>query len=110
MTLAEKTCVPCLGGVPPLTHHEFEPMLKQLNNWDVIDNCKLVKKFYFSNFIEAMELANKIAVIAEEQGHHPDLHIRWGELLVEIWTHKINGLSESDFILAAKIDCAQAAA
>ena len=104
MTLAEKTCVPCRGGVSPLTRAEFESMLAELDNWTVVDDRKLVKSFRFDNFVKPMELANKIAAIAEEQGHHPDLMVRWGELQVDLWTHKIDGLSESDFILAAKID------
>lgn len=104
MTLAEKTCVPCRGGLPPLTRKEFEPMLAELDNWQVVDERKLVKSFRFDNFARPMVLAARIAAIAEEQGHHPDLLIRWGELRVDLWTHKIDGLSESDFILAAKID------
>ena len=104
MGLAEKTCVPCRGGVPPLTPAQFEPMLAELDNWQVEDGRKLVKSFRFDNFTGAIELANRIAAVAEEQGHHPDLLVRWGELRVDLWTHKIDGLSESDFILAAKID------
>lgn len=104
MALAEKTCVPCRGGVPPLTRAQFEPLLAELDDWQVIDDRKIVKSFKFDNFIQAMGLANKIAEVAEEQGHHPDLLVRWGELRLDLWTHKIDGLSESDFILAAKID------
>ncbi len=104
MSLAEKTCVPCRGGVPPLTRCEFEPLLGELDEWQVVEDSRLVKSFKVGNFAEAMELANKIAAVAEEQGHHPDLLVRWGELRVDLWTHKVNGLTESDFILAAKID------
>jgi 4a-hydroxytetrahydrobiopterin dehydratase len=104
MTLADKTCVPCRGGIPPLTRDQFLPLLSELEGWEVLDDRKLAKNFLFKGFRKPMELANRIAELAEEQGHHPDLLIRWGELRVEIWTHKIDGLSESDFILAAKID------
>lgn len=104
MSLAEKTCVPCRGGVPPLTRLEFEPMLAQLKDWQVEDDRKLIKSFKLTNFRQALDLANKVGEIAEQQGHHPDLLVRWGELRIELWTHKVNGLTESDFILAAKID------
>ena len=104
MNLAEKTCVPCRGGVPPLTVAEFEPMLAELKDWHVEDDKKLSKTFKLKNFRQALDLANKVGEIAEQQGHHPDLFVAWGELRVELWTHKVSGLTESDFILAAKID------
>jgi 4a-hydroxytetrahydrobiopterin dehydratase len=104
MGLAEKTCVPCRGGVPPLTRPQFAPLLTELDNWQVIDESKLTKSYKFPNFKKSMDLAKKIADIAEEQNHHPDLLVRWGELRVELWTHAAGGLTESDFILAAKID------
>jgi 4a-hydroxytetrahydrobiopterin dehydratase len=104
MGLAEKTCVPCRGGVPPLSREQFEPLLAELEGWSVIEESRLEKSFKFNDFASAMHLANLIAEIAETQGHHPDLLVRWGELKVELWTHKVDGLTESDFILAAKID------
>jgi 4a-hydroxytetrahydrobiopterin dehydratase len=104
MSLSQKDCVPCRGGVPPLTHQEIEPLLAQLSGWQVKDGKKLVKSYKLQDFKEALTLANKIGALAEEQGHHPDLLVRWGELSIELWTHKIDGLTESDFILAAKID------
>lgn len=109
MGLAEKTCVPCRGGVPPLTRQQIEAMLPELEGWEVKEDKRLEKSFKFDDFAQAMRLANAIAEIAEHEGHHPDLLVRWGELKVELWTHKIDGLTESDFILAAKIDQARAA-
>lgn len=104
MSLAEKSCVPCRGGVPPLSANEFAPLLAELSGWQVENGKKLVKVIRLKNFAQALELANKVGAIAEDQGHHPDLVVRWGELKIELWTHKIDGLTESDFILAAKID------
>lgn len=103
MGLAEKTCTACHGGVPKLTAQECEPLLAELQGWQ-IEGGRLTKSYKFNNFASAMALANKIADLAEKQGHHPDLLVRWGELSIELWTHAIDGLSESDFILAAKID------
>lgn len=104
MALADKKCIPCRGGVPTLTESEIDPLIKELPEWQVIEGKKLYRSIKFKDFVQPMELANKIAAIAEEEGHHPDLIVRWGELVIEIWTHKVNGLTESDFILAAKID------
>lgn len=102
--LSEKTCVPCRGGVPPLTAEEIEPLFEELQDWEVINDKRLLKVYKFNDFKSALDLANKIGEIAEQEGHHPDLLVRWGELKIELWTHKIDGLTESDFILAAKID------
>ena len=105
MSLVSKTCIPCHGGIPPLEQNAVKTFLDELQSgWSVNDSGHLIKIYVFPNFISAMEYANKISVVAEEQGHHPDLTISWGKCIVEIWTHKINGLTESDFILAAKID------
>lgn len=91
--------------MPPLTREEFEPLLAQLSGWTFEEQDKhLRKQVKTKNFLESLALANKIGEVAEEQGHHPDLLVRWGELNIELWTHKIDGLSEADFILAAKID------
>ena len=106
--LASRECVPCRGGTPPLTRSEFEPLLAELQGWKVENDHKLQKTIKTKDFKEALELANKFGEIAEEQQHHPDLLVRWGELRVELWTHKIDGLSEADFILAAKFDKASA--
>jgi 4a-hydroxytetrahydrobiopterin dehydratase len=104
MKLSEKKCVPCSGGVPALQPDEISRLHSELKGWTVKDNKRLLKTFQFNDFMAAMKLADKIAVLAEEQGHHPDLLVRWGELKIELWTHKIDALTESDFILAAKID------
>jgi 4a-hydroxytetrahydrobiopterin dehydratase len=104
MGLSEKTCVPCRGGVPPLTAREIEPLAAQVQRWNVVNNHHVEKEFKFSDFKEALHFVNRVGEIAEEQGHHPDIFLAWGKARVTIWTHKIDGLTESDFILAAKID------
>ena len=102
--LSSRTCVPCKGGVPALNGEEIAPLLNQLTDWRVVDNHHLTKDYTFDDFVSALALVNKIADLAEEQGHHPDLLLTWGKVGIKIWTHKIDGLTESDFILAAKID------
>lgn len=103
--LLKKTCVPCQGGMPPLPREITEKLLVELgSNWTINDIGHLYKKYLFDNFMNAMVFADKIAELAEKEAHHPDLRIAWGACIVEIWTHKINGLTESDFILAAKIE------
>jgi len=102
--LADKTCVSCKGGVPPLTDDEIRPLADQVIDWKVIHNHHLEKEFKFADFKTALGFVNKVGAIAEEQAHHPDIYLAWGKAQVKIWTHKIDGLTESDFILAAKID------
>ncbi|MEO5929494.1 MAG: 4a-hydroxytetrahydrobiopterin dehydratase [Candidatus Kapaibacterium sp.] len=103
--LAEKECVPCRGGVPALTHEEIAPLRALLGGgWNVVDDHHLAKDFLFDDFLGALAFTNKVGALAESQGHHPDIHLAWGKAGMEIWTHKVNGLTESDFILAAKID------
>ena len=103
--LSEKKCIPCEGGVRPLEKKEIDKLLAELQNeWQVNELGHLYKKYKFPNFVKALDFANKIAAIAEQEVHHPDLNISWGVCNVEIWTHKINGLTENDFILAAKIE------
>ena len=102
--LAERQCVPCRGGVPPLTGAEIQPLAEQVPGWEVVDEHHLQKTCKFGNFREALEFVNRIGELAEEQGHHPDICFGWGKAEISIWTHKINGLTESDFVLAAKID------
>ena len=105
MKLTEKHCVPCEGGTPPLTPEQVAEYQKELPEaWDVLDNMKITKKFLFEDFKEAMAFVNKVAEIAEAEGHHPDMHVSYNKVLVELWTHAIHGLSDNDFILAAKID------
>ena len=103
-SLADRRCVPCLGGTPPLTPAEIQPLLRQIPGWEVEQDKKLVKSFRFKNFVEAVDFVNAITPVAEREGHHPDLYVRWGEVRVYLWTHKIDGLTESDFVMAAKID------
>ncbi len=103
--LASRDCVPCKGGVPPLKGDQIQGLLAELGHeWKVIDDHHLQKDFVVGNFAEALAFANRIGEIAEAQGHHPDLHVAWGRVGVTIWTHKIDGLTESDFVLAAKCE------
>jgi 4a-hydroxytetrahydrobiopterin dehydratase len=106
-TLAAESCVPCRGGVPPLKGESLVALLAELGDgWCVIDEHHLQKSYRFPDFAKALALTVKIGAIAEREGHHPDLLLRWGELRVEIWTHAIDGLTRSDFVLAAKIEAA----
>ena len=103
--LATKTCVPCKGGIPPLGSTEIATLLSELDSdWEVIAEHHLQKQFKFPDFRTALDFTNQVGAIAEEQGHHPDIYLAWGRVEITIWTHKIDGLHESDFILAAKID------
>ncbi len=102
--LANKTCIPCAGGTPPLAPNKVDEFLAQLDGWTIERDHHLTKTFTFPDFAKALETVNRIGEIAERQGHHPDLHLAWGLVRIELWTHKINGLTESDFILAAKVD------
>jgi len=102
--LAKRSCVPCKGGVPPLEGEELANLLRQVRGWKVVEGHHLEKSYSFSDFVSALEFVKSIGAVAEEQGHHPDILLRWGKVTVTIWTHKIDGLTESDFILAAKID------
>jgi 4a-hydroxytetrahydrobiopterin dehydratase len=102
--LAEKSCVSCHGGVPPLTSEQIAVLLPDVQGWNVVDNHHLVKNYKFRNFTEALGFVNRVGAIADEQNHHPDISLAWGKVKIEIWTHKINGLTESDFIFAAKVD------
>ncbi len=102
--LAEKHCVPCRGGVPRLEGAEIEPLLRQLEGWEVVDAHHLSKEYKFPNFAAALAFVNCVGAVAEAEGHHPDLSFGWGYARVQIYTHAIDGLTESDFILAAKID------
>ena len=95
---------------PPLTPAEIAPLLAQLDGWEVAGEKRLLRTYPVKNFAEALALANAIGDVAEEQAHHPDLYVAWGRVRVEVWTHKIDGLTESDFVFAAKCDRAYAAA
>jgi 4a-hydroxytetrahydrobiopterin dehydratase len=103
--LASRDCVPCRGGVPPLTPDASEALLAKLGDeWEVVDNHHLEKSYAFDDFKHALAFTNRVGELAEDQGHHPDIHLAWGRVKLTIWTHKIDGLTESDFILAAKAD------
>ena len=102
--LASRACIPCRGGVPPLKGEEITKLLGELNAWSVVSEHHLIKVFKLRDFKEAHTFVNRIGELAEEQGHHPDICFGWGRVEITIWTHKIDGLTESDFILAAKID------
>jgi 4a-hydroxytetrahydrobiopterin dehydratase len=102
--LASKTCVPCRGGVPPLAGEELAKLSREVPKWKVVDNHHITRNFEVPDFAQALAFVNKVGAIAEEQGHHPDIFLTWGKADITTWTHKINGLTESDFILAAKID------
>ena len=109
MNLADKQCIPCRGGVPPLEDSRARELLAELSdNWTLDDKGHLAREFKFGNFVDALAFANRVGEIAEEQSHHPDLYVAWGKCRIEIWTHKIGGLTESDFYLAAKISRAAA--
>ncbi len=102
--LADRACVPCKGGIPPLTPEEIEPLLERVEGWNALDGHHLSKMYRFRNFVDALAFVNRVGDVAEEQFHHPDLYLSWGKVRVDIWTHKIDGLTESDFVFAAKCD------
>lgn len=102
--LSERHCVPCHGGVPRLEGEEISKLMGELRGWDVIDEHHLAKRYEFANFKEALDFVNRAGEVAEGEGHHPDIAFGWGYVEMKIYTHAIDGLSESDFILAAKLD------
>ncbi len=102
--LSERECVPCRGGVPPLRGDEIKKLIEQLDEWEAVEEHHLKKSYEFKDFRESLVFVNRVGALAEEQGHHPDICFGWGRAEITIWTHKIDGLTESDFILAAKID------
>ena len=102
--LASKTCVPCRGGVPPLKGSQLAALAAQVPQWQIVNEHHITRNFAFPDFRQALDFVNRVGAIAEEQGHHPDILLTWGRAEITTWTHKIDGLTESDFILAAKID------
>jgi len=104
MALADEHCVPCRGGVPPLEGEPLERFAQQVPGWQMAGGHHLARTFAFPDFRAALGFVNQVGALAEQEGHHPDLYLSWGKVEVRIWTHKIDGLTESDFILAAKID------
>jgi|SRR5581483_2600481 len=104
LKLVEKHCIPCRGGVPPLQGEELRSYADQLPEWKVTDGHHITRTFLFPDFKQALNFVNRVGAVAEAEGHHPDILLTWGKAEVKTYTHKIDGLTESDFILAAKID------
>ena len=105
MGLAEQQCVPCKGGVAPLSGEKLTKLVKELGGgWRVVRGHHLEKEFEFADFREALDFTNQIGELAEAQGHHPDIYLTWGKVKLDVWTHKIDGLTDSDFVFAAKTD------
>jgi 4a-hydroxytetrahydrobiopterin dehydratase len=102
--LTQKHCVPCRGGVPPLSAGEMIPLIDELHGWEVIQTHHLTKNYSFPDFMTGLRFVNRVGALAEEEGHHPDVYLTWGQVSIQVYTHKIDGLTESDFVLAAKID------
>ena len=104
-SLANEKCIPCHGGVPALQGEELAALARELGaEWRVVEEHHLEREFRFPDFAQALAFTNKVGAIAEEEGHHPDLYLAWGKVRVTIWTHKVDGLTRSDFVLAAKIE------
>jgi len=104
-SLANEKCIPCRGGVPALKGEELAALARELGaEWRVVDEHHLEREFRFPDFGQALAFTNKVGAIAEEEGHHPDIYLAWGKVRVTIWTHKVDGLTRSDFVLAAKIE------
>ena len=104
MSLTEKHCTPCRGGIPPLKGDELRKFQGQVTGWQVLEEHHLFKTCAFPDFRTALAFVNRVGELAEAEGHHPDICLGWGRVDIKIWTHKVDGLTESDFILAAKID------
>lgn len=104
MDLLAKKCVACEGGMPPMTADEANKYTAEVLGWELLAGKKIRKEYTFKDFKEAMAFVNKIAAVAESERHHPDISIFWNKVKLELWTHAVNGLSENDFIMAAKID------
>lgn len=102
--LASKQCVPCTGGVPPLDVNQRAELFKQLHGWTIERGHHLTKTYTFPDFAQGLAFVNRVGAMADQQGHHPDIFLTWGKVRVDIWTHKIDGLTESDFVFAAKTD------
>ncbi len=106
--LAKLECVPCSGGVPPLKGKELEDLLEKLGGgWRVVDGHHLEKEYSFRNFRDALAFTVRVGEMADAQGHHPDIYLAWGKVTLTVWTHRIDGLTESDFVFAAKADALQ---
>jgi 4a-hydroxytetrahydrobiopterin dehydratase len=105
MNLGQKKCQPCEGGVPPLDLKEIKELKLHIkDDWEISENKKLIKEYSFVNYRHTMDFVNKVSALAEEEGHHPVMHVFYGRVVIELWTHAIDGLSENDFIMAYKVD------
>jgi len=102
--LAARHCVPCKGGSPKLGLQEIEALAPQVPGWRAVDGHHLERRFRFGDFAQALAFVNRVGALAEAEGHHPDIRLGWGYATLTLWTHKLDGLSEADFVLAAKID------
>jgi 4a-hydroxytetrahydrobiopterin dehydratase len=102
--LASQTCVPCRGGVPPMKGRELQRILQLVPEWKAVNEHHITRAFTFPDFKQALDFVNRVGEVAEHQGHHPDILLTWGKAEITMWTHKIDGLTHSDFIMAAKID------
>jgi 4a-hydroxytetrahydrobiopterin dehydratase len=103
--LTDKKCKPCEGGVDPLKGDALTGLAKQISNdWNIVDEHHLEKTYEFDDFKQALDFTNRVGEVAENEGHHPDIYLTWGKVELKVWTHKIDGLTESDFIFAAKAD------
>jgi 4a-hydroxytetrahydrobiopterin dehydratase len=103
--LASKECLPCKGGIPPLGGEERNRLIGNLHSdWEVIEGHHLERQYHFEDFKQALDFTNRVGELAESVGHHPDIYLAWGKVVLTVWTHKIDGLTESDFVFAAKVD------
>lgn len=103
--LASMECVPCKGGIPPMEHQEIQGYLDDLGRgWQVVDDHHLEKEYRFKDFRQALDFTNRVGELAEDVGHHPDIYLAWGKVKLTVWTHKIDGLFQADFVFAAKAD------
>lgn len=103
-SLIDKNCIPCKGGIPPFTEDQTRSHLELVDGWNVVDNHHIEKTIKFPDFKSALAFVNQVGELAEQENHHPNINFTWGKVEISTWTHKINGLHENDFILAAKID------
>lgn len=105
MDLSKKKCIPCEGGIAPLDSKEVAEYRKQIQaDWKITENKKISREYSFVNYKHTMDFVNKVANLAEKEGHHPVMHVHYGKVFIELWTHSIDGLSENDFIMASKIE------
>ncbi len=102
--LSAKHCKPCEGGTLPLEAGQILELAGRVKNWEIVENKKILKSFKFPDFRKALDFTNRVGELAEQEGHHPDIYLSWGKVRIELSTHAVKGLSENDFILAARID------